>query len=534
MFSLYSWRYPIQLLRLFAAHNYRVCKYLYAFWHTNDFSKKIPLGGARQVPWWAALALYACIVAQVAVGVVSIWLWYDEGLIGGLAFGAALVISYPIVWAHLVTVPVVIWRALHPKATGKAILTALLSAQVVRLRKRRRFKVVAVAGSVGKTSTKIAIARMLGATRQVQWQEGNYNDPVTVPLIFFGHNEPAIFNVFAWARILLANERMIARPYPYQFVVAELGTDTPGTIEQFAYLRPDLVVVTAVTAEHMEYFGDLDGVAREELAVFAYGKRVLVNMDDTPAQYLEGKHYTTYGLSPKATYYAGGRKHTGLSGQKLTFYLGKTFSVATQIKLLGDQGAKVAVAAVAAADLLGFSKPDIEAGIGTLAAFAGRMQVLPGIKNSTLIDDTYNASPVAAKAALDVLYAGKAPQRIAILGSMNELGDYSPEAHTEVGTYCNPAKLDLVVTIGPDARQYLAPAAVAQGCTVKTFLSPHEAGRFVRGKLAEGAVVLAKGSQNRVFAEEALKELLADPADARQLVRQSKYWRAVKAKQFKP
>jgi UDP-N-acetylmuramoyl-tripeptide--D-alanyl-D-alanine ligase len=159
---------------------------------------------------------------------------------------------------------------------------------------------------------------------------------------------------------------------------------------------------------------------------------------------------------------------------------------------------------------------------------------LPGIKNSTLIDDTYNASPVAAKAALDVLYAGQAPQRIAILGSMNELGGYSPEAHREVGDYCDPSKLNLVVTIGKDANQYLAPAAAVRGCQVATFINPYKAGNYVGEQLQEGAVVLAKGSQNRVFAEEALKVLLANAGDADKLVRQSPYWRSVKAKQFKP
>jgi UDP-N-acetylmuramoyl-tripeptide--D-alanyl-D-alanine ligase len=160
------------------------------------------------------------------------------------------------------------------------------------------------------------------------------------------------------------------------------------------------------------------------------------------------------------------------------------------------------------------------------------MQILPGIKNSTLIDDTYNSSPVAVRAALDVLYAGDAPQRIAILGGMNEMGDYSPQAHKEVGAYCDPKKLDWVVTIGPDAKQYLAPAAKEQGCQVKSFLSPYDAGHFVAGLLKESAVVLAKGSQNRVFAEESLKELLANPEDASKLVRQSRHWQDVKAKQF--
>jgi UDP-N-acetylmuramyl pentapeptide synthase len=127
----------------------------------------------------------------------------------------------------------------------------------------------------------------------------------------------------------------------------------------------------------------------------------------------------------------------------------------------------------------------------------------------------------------------KATQKIAILGNMNELGDYSKSSHIEVGAYCDPKQLDLVVTIGPDANQYLAPAAVEQGCLVKTFDDPYAAGEFVKTEVKAGAVLLAKGSQNNVYAEEAIRSLLANPNDANRLVRQSPAWQKVKRKNFK-
>lgn len=418
------------------------------------------------------------------------------------------------------------------KAFGKYVLCRMLAAQVVRLRARHNIKVVAVAGSVGKTSSKLAIARLLGASRRVRFQEGNYNDPVTVPLVFFGHSEPAIFNVFAWGKILLANEISLRKVYLYQFVVVELGTDNPGTMPKFAYLKPDLTVVTAVTAEHMEYFETLDNVAAEELAVFDYSGQVLINENDVPGKYLKDKQYTSYSLDGKHGYHTRERKSRALHSQRADFYNGHKPVVAGDFLLLGEQGAKIVLAAVASADMLGLGPDEIKAGINKLAAFAGRMQILPGIKNSTLIDDTYNASPVAVKAALDVLYAGDAPQRLAILGSMNELGGYSPQAHNEVGSYCDPSKLDMVITIGKDARDYLAPVARQQGCQVHCFDSPYKAGNFAASHLKDAAIVLAKGSQNRVFAEEALKSLLNDPEDAAKLVRQSRQWMSIKSKQF--
>lgn len=419
------------------------------------------------------------------------------------------------------------------KKAGKRLLVALLANQVRRLRKKHSFAVVAVVGSMGKTSSKMAAARLLNETCRVRWQEGNYNDPLTVPLVFFGHTEPHIFNIFAWLKILAQNELSIHRPYPYDIVVTELGTDMPGTIAQFAYLQPELAVVTAVDIEHTEFFGTVDGVAQEELAVFDFADKVLVNTDDVAAKYLQGRVYDSYGLNGKAMYRASKRKPRGYASQELTYHMAGKYELRAEIPFLGEQGAKITLAAVAIADELGLSRAEVQKGLRTVQPFAGRLQLLEGIEHSVLIDDTYNASPATTIAALDVLQRGDAPQRIAILGSMNELGKQSKQAHEAVGTHCDPRKLDAVVTIGADAERFLAPVARKNGCHVKSFDSPYRAGEYVASILQEGAVVLAKGSQNRVFAEEALKVLLANQSDASKLVRQSPYWMKIKRKQFK-
>jgi UDP-N-acetylmuramoyl-tripeptide--D-alanyl-D-alanine ligase len=535
-FGLYSWRHPLYALYLWRHHNSRPVAYIKAYWRTKDFSRlDNPNESALTARERLFVALlYAGMALQIAGGLFLIGLGYFYDLPGGWQFGLAALLAYPLVWAHLLIVVAGGWWLAHPKALGRAIICYLLSAQVRRLRKRHQFSVVAVAGSVGKTSTKIAIARLLQASRRVLWQEGNYNDPVTVPLIFFDRPQPNIFNVFAWLKLLIQNEAALRRSYPYQVVVVELGTDAPGFIQQFAYLKPELVVITAVTPEHMEYFGTLDAVAREELGALHFAKQALVNIDDTPALYLEDRNYTSYGLHKGAVYRAEQRKTFSLQGQRVTFRLGEQDSFSLHVPLLGDHGAKIALAAVAVAHMLHIPLDDIKTGAANVTAFAGRMQILHGILDSTIIDDTYNSSPVAAKAALDVLQSGEAPQRIIIMGSMNELGAYSPEAHREVGEYCDPTKLDWVIALGPDAKEYFAPVAKARGCRVRSFLDPYEAGRFVKKHLQEGAVILAKGSQNRVFAEEALKILLADKQDESKLVRQSAYWMGIKQKQFKP
>jgi UDP-N-acetylmuramoyl-tripeptide--D-alanyl-D-alanine ligase len=202
------------------------------------------------------------------------------------------------------------------------------------------------------------------------------------------------------------------------------------------------------------------------------------------------------------------------------------------LQLIGNQSIKSAAAAAAVAAKLGLTSRQVAVGLSRLSPVSGRMQALRGLKDSVLIDDTYNSSPLATKAALDTLYEIEAPQRIAILGSMNEFGDMSAQAHEQVGSMCDPQKLAWVVTIGSEAKQFLAPAATKKGCQVRSFMSPYDAGSFAHSVLEENAVVLAKGSQNGVFAEEALKILLHSTEDESRLVRQSPYWLGVKAKQF--
>lgn len=417
------------------------------------------------------------------------------------------------------------------KKIGKALLCGVLERQVRRLRARNDFQIVAVVGSVGKTSTKLAIAHTLASSKRVQFQEGNYNDRLTVPLVLFGHTQPGLFDIAAWLRIFMKNERQLRKPYPYDIAVLELGTDGPGQIEQFAYLAPELAVITAISEEHMEYFKTLDAVAREELAVGEFSKQMLLNLDDVAPEYRPTRPFLGYGFDAAAQFQLLERAGADLRAQRVVSKLQDT-EVEFETKFLGVQGAKITLAAAATGSVLGMEPAAIRKAVTTLQPAAGRMQVLSGSKESILIDDTYNASPIAVKAALDVLYGADVQQRIAILGTMNEMGNGSPQMHRDVGAYCDPGKLDLVITIGADANRYLAEAAEERGCRVERCDNPWQAGNIAKAAIQEGAAVLAKGSQNRVFAEEALVPLLANPSDREKLVRQSNYWQQRKRASF--
>lgn len=537
--ALYSWRYPRYVACLLQQHRWRAFRFLQTFWQTNNLAKTVTAGPCESTPavrhtQWLVGAL---IIVEIAPGasIVASSVLRGGGDAGVWPFGVALIVGYPVIAAHLLAacalVASVIRFAISPRSAGKDLLCRLLEAQVVRLRRKHHFKVVAVVGSIGKTSTKLAIAHVLMQSKNVVYQEGNYNDRLTVPLVVFGQTLPGLMNIPAWLKILISNEQKIHRKFACDVAVLELGTDGPGQLKDFAYLQPDLAVVTALTPEHMEFFKTLDAVAAEELTVTDFSKKVLANIDDSPAKYLSAKNIMTYGTARKADFRLSAVKPDGLNGVHFKLKLGKKVED-FESPMFGQAGAKISAAAAATAYELGVKVPQIATAVHDLPPVAGRMQILAGQKGSVIIDDSYNASPAPIMAGLDVLASTKAPQRIAILGSMNELGDYAPEAHEIVGNYCQPENAGLVVTIGQDAEKYLLPKAKANGCRVKAFADPYQAGAFVLNELVKGAAVLVEGSQNRVFAEESIKQLLANPDDARKLVRQSPAWLKIKAKQF--
>lgn len=414
------------------------------------------------------------------------------------------------------------------KKLFKSLLTQILGWQVRRLRKKSDIKVVAIAGSVGKTTVKHVVAQYLKSSYRVIYQTGNYNVPLTVPLVFFDEEIPQLTNPVHWLKLLLRNESKIRDHYPYDIVVVELGIDSVGEMDQFAkYIQADVSVLTSIAPEHMEFFADLDEVAGEELKVADFSEIMIAGIDDIPEDYrAHVAGWITYGLDSEADYKLFSR------GQNITIKSDRTSIQATTV-FVGQHVQKALAAAVAVAHVLGLEIESPEKVLAKIEPMHGRMRLFEGINGSQIIDDTYNnVSPLPVKAALDVLYDWPASKRIAVLGNMNELGRYSKDAHIEVGQYCDPKRLDLIITIGPDSSLYIADEARKKGCEVVSFESPYEVGEYLKTKLDKNTVVLLKGSQNRVYLEEAVKKVLANLSDIKNLVRQSDAWLNKKQKQF--
>ncbi len=397
----------------------------------------------------------------------------------------------------------------------------------------KQLKLIAVAGSVGKTSSRNAIATMLSTRFKVLSHDENHNMELSVPLAIMAIPYPEkVRSFFAWWRVLRSAKKRIKQDFPYDIVVIELASDKPGDITDFgSYLNPEISVITAVSPEHMIAFKTVDAVATEELSIGSFSKLVAINRDDIDgryAQYLKTDSLDTYGMSGVAEYHFLAEKTTAegyFEGKLVTPEFGEQ---QVTLHVIGEQGVKAIAASALVGAKLGLTAAEIKQGAENVRPVAGRMQPLRGLLGSLIIDDTYNSSPLAAMAALQALYSFAARPRIAILGSMNDLVDLSKATHEELGHACDPTMLDWVITVGDEAEKYLAPAARAKGCQVKSFKNAIDAGAFAHSVLRPNAVVLVKGSQNGIFTEEAVKILLHSTEDEKKLVRQSPAWMAQK------
>ncbi len=414
-----------------------------------------------------------------------------------------------------------------------------LERYVVRyLEKHSDVKLICIAGSVGKTSTKTAIATVLSQQYRVRMHDGNHNTEMSVPLAILGIEYPSnVHSPFAWGKVFRQAKKRIRQPAELDVIIQELGTDKPGDIPAFGqYLRPDIGVITAITPEHMHNFGTIDAVAAEELSLGNFSKVVIINRDDIEgrfAQLLTNPNIDTYGTSGAAEYSFIDEDFTVEDGHR-GYFTNPEFAdnLHATLHVIGEHNVRPIVGAVATAIRFGMAPAAIIRGVEAIRPVPGRMNVLRGANGSTIIDDTYNSSPAAAHMALQTLINLPAPQRIAILGSMNELGETSAMEHEQLGKMCHPDQIDWVITIGEEAAKYLAPAAQSNGCVVKSFADAISAGSYIHQFIEPGTIVLAKGSEGGIFVEEAIKVILHSIDDNEKLVRQEPAWLEAKAQFF--
>ncbi|MFA6227130.1 MAG: UDP-N-acetylmuramoyl-tripeptide--D-alanyl-D-alanine ligase [Candidatus Paceibacterota bacterium] len=428
------------------------------------------------------------------------------------------------------------------KSIFKKIITKIIQFESRLVLKKYNPKVVAVTGSVGKTSTKDAIFSVMSGSFYVRKSEKSFNSDIGIPLTILGCPN-AWSNPFKWLNNIWEGLRLIIwrQSYP-EWLILEVGADRPGDIKNISkWLRPDVVVLTrfAQIPVHIEFFKNRDEIIKEKwylVDALKYDGVLIANADDVDAMKMTQRANTRilkYGLLGDADIKASNieihYEEKTRTPDGMIFKVGYlNNSVPIIIKYsLGMQSIYSSLAAIS----VGLSQDVnlVKAGEGLLKHESpkGRMRILLGIKNTTILDDTYNSSPVALHSALKALKDIKTKARkIAVLADMMELGKHSTEEHYEAGKLVAESS-DILMTVGVRSRR-IAEGALDNGLgelNVFQFDNSVEAGTALQDILREGDIILIKGSQSTRM-ERTVEEVMAEPEKAEELlVRQEEEWK---------
>jgi UDP-N-acetylmuramoyl-tripeptide--D-alanyl-D-alanine ligase len=400
--------------------------------------------------------------------------------------------------------------------------------------------IIGVTGSVGKTSTKNAIAAVLAATQHIRSSSGNFNNEMGLPLAVIGdwseedmrqvsRDYPAGIDRFKkamfWLKVVLrgAGNLLPFRKVNYpQTLVLEYGADRPGDIKKLLKIvRPTIGVITAIghIPVHVEYYQSAADVAREKVRLIEQlpsGGYAVLNADDETVFALKDHtraRVMSYGFSKNA--------HVQISAYEIKIIEGAPYGISFKLGyggsfvpvvlpgVFGRAQAETSAAAAAVGLILGLNLVKISEGLKRYRVAPSRLNIFEGLHGSMILDDSYNASPLSMASALETLESIPAKRRIAVLGDMLEIGSYSMEAHQEVGKQA--AKIaDILVTVGTHAK-FIAESATENGMNKKNvffFDDVEEAQKLLFDMVKKGDTILVKASHAMGFGEivEALRQ----------------------------
>ncbi len=420
------------------------------------------------------------------------------------------------------------------KKIFKKIIVSILTLEARLVLKKYKPKIVAVTGSVGKTTAKDAIYNVLSTAFFVRKSEKSFNSEIGVPLSILGCQNGAN-NPFVWLKNIFEGMLLVVSKNHYpKWLVLEVGADHPEDIKNIAkWLKPDIAVITrfAEIPAHVEFFDSPKDVVKEKKELAKYLKKdgfLILNYDDEDVLAIKNefnKKTVTYGLKKGADILGSnaGVLYDGGKASGLTFKVdhgGSSVPVSTQ-GILGIQHIYPALSAIAVGSTQGLNTVEMsQALLGEHKAQPGRMRLIDGIKNSTIIDDSYNASPLAVQAALETLGEVETKGRkIAVLGDMMELGHYTVSAHRKIGEL-SAGVCDILVTVGVRSKD------ISKGANKKRMLKKNifefedsvKAGEYLKKIIKKDDVILVKGSRWAMRMEKTVEAVMQEPERADELL----------------
>jgi UDP-N-acetylmuramoyl-tripeptide--D-alanyl-D-alanine ligase len=343
---------------------------------------------------------------------------------------------------------------------------------------RASFKgvVVGVAGSNGKTTVKEMTSAILSGAGPCLATRGNLNNHIGVPLTL----------------LRLTPE--------HRYAVIEIGANRPGEVADLvAIARPDVGLITNAGAEHLEGFGDLDGVARAEgemVAGLAADRVAVINADDPYAALWRGMsaaRVVSFGIDGAADFRATDvNERITDAGFRVTYTLrSPQGSHDVRLNVGGRHNVYNSLAAAAAATAAGATPEHIIAGLGAMQPVTGRLQPGRTQQGARLIDDSYNANPSSMRAGIDVL-AGLGGRPWLVMGDMGELGEHARDSHVEIGRYARARGVQRIFATGP-----LSVLAVESfGSGASWYPDTEALARAVNEELSADVSLLVKGSRS--------------------------------------
>lgn len=425
------------------------------------------------------------------------------------------------------------------KTFVKKLVVLILNWETKIIIRKYRPKIIGVTGSVGKTSTKEAITAVLATKYQVRGSAKSYNSEFGVPLTVIGC--PTAWNsLTGWLRNIYQGLSLIftASAYP-EWLVLEVGADRPGDIKNLVkWLNFEVAVVTRLPdiPVHIEFFKSKEEVVEEKMSLPLSIKEnglVVLNADDeniiSYQKQLAGR-VLTYGFKDTADVRAS-EAHITYQDETPTGFAFKVDCEGNNlpVRVHGAVGLHLVypvLAALATGSALGVN---LVSAIEALAAHVpppGRLRLITGLNGSTILDDTYNSSPVALEAALKTLgEINTTGRKFAVIGNMMELGKHTAEAHRQAGLLATQVA-QFIVTVGVRAK-FAHEAIVETDFPAEAlvhFDDSVSAGEYLSHKIAAHDVILVKGSQSARM-EKVVAQLMAGPEQKKELlVRQEKEW----------
>ncbi|MDO8683897.1 MAG: UDP-N-acetylmuramoyl-tripeptide--D-alanyl-D-alanine ligase [Armatimonadota bacterium] len=339
--------------------------------------------------------------------------------------------------------------------------------------------VVAVTGSVGKTTTKEMIAAVLSRKYSVLKNDGNFNNEIGLPMTLFQLDSS------------------------YSAAVLEMAMRGPEEIRRLADIaRPKIAVITNIGLSHVERLGSIEAIATAKSEILEdlppEGLAVL-NGDDEFYEYMKSRRFgrsIAFGENPSCEIHASHiRTHPdGRAGATIATPRGV---MELELATVGQHNIWNAMAAIAVGVETGIELDEIKAALEVFGAPSMRANVVRAPLGYTVINDAYNASPASMTAALRALASMEGDRKIAVLGDMLELGEYADAAHIEVGRVVKEQGIDRLITVGELGRR-IGDGAAENGfprSEIRNYDGSDQVAPGLRAELRPGDVILVKGSR---------------------------------------